>query len=604
MNNKRVSLMLSMIFLISLLSFGANAALGDIFRAGLTPIENFFSGGWQNYEKTVAFVVFFFLFFSAYLMGMKNSKVFGDKLTRAPMVFAFVAAFLSSLIVTVNIGLEWINLKYIAWFLMGVLVLFLIYSLLLKLGMEKHKFWAFLLALIIAALLLWLIWYLMNEGRPLGGVGRFSDWLGTLSSKAAGLKGEKAGEAKQELWPGGAAPKGRGETTTGGGGGKGGISNYWLLLLLPFLLLFSRRVRERIGIRGRREIPSGTPTPTREALIIPEEIMKLLEGVKNKKNEVLSKIRNIMKRIEGNETEIVYIYKKYLMNIRKNGRVPWLRSEGSPEFRAIKKDDKDVKKLIEEQKELEKLLIELSQLEKALVSRIETLRRTQMINMVSYNQSLDNLRKEVIAVLRNILVYYHIAVEGLDVENKLDELFDEKHLEDRIKDKWLKLVEIETADLIKYFNDEKTDLELLEKNIGIENLTIDEIEKLLKQEIVIESPKENSIHFTGGQIIGGLKVKIEGIDFDSVRWVICEDSGGTIGNLLQEVYLGDRKEAESTPLRPDLNPVRDWLIVEVKKGDEIVGRDALIVEIREGLDLQNVNTNNYFKNFMSGILNG
>jgi len=174
MRRKALILIFAMVVLIGLISFSVNAA-PRIIEAGLRPIEDFFSGGWQNYEKTVAFIVFFFLFFPAYLMGMKNVKAFGDKLTRTHMVFAFTAAFLSAFIITVSMRFDRVNLKYVALFLIGVLILFIMYTLLSKMGLEKHKFWAFLLALLLTALLLWLIWYLIQEGMPLGGLGRISD---------------------------------------------------------------------------------------------------------------------------------------------------------------------------------------------------------------------------------------------------------------------------------------------------------------------------------------------------------------------------------------------------------------------------------------------
>lgn len=179
MNKRLINIMLIMIFLVSLISFSVNAAPRDIFRAGLDPIEDFFTGGWQNYEKTVAFIVFFFLFFSAFLIGMK--KAFKE-LTRAHIVFAFAAAFLSAFIIATTMRFDWMNLKYIAWFLIAILILFALYSLFSKMFGE-HKFWAFLLAIIITLLLLWLIWYLMSEGRALDGFGRISDAFGRFGKE-------------------------------------------------------------------------------------------------------------------------------------------------------------------------------------------------------------------------------------------------------------------------------------------------------------------------------------------------------------------------------------------------------------------------------------
>lgn len=232
MNKKVINIVLLFIFIGSLISLSANAALGDIFRAGLNPIEDFFSGGWQNYEKTVSFLVFFFLFFSAFLIGMKNVKAFGDKLTRVHITFAFAAAFLSAFIITISMRFDWVNLKYIAWFLIAVLILFLMYSLLSKM-FEKHKFWGFLLALLLTALLLWLILYLMNEGRPFEGLGRVSDVFGGFGKKIS--KGEPlaAGPPIKPEEPG-AAPGVKPPVTPEGKGWLG--RNWWVMLLIVALI--------------------------------------------------------------------------------------------------------------------------------------------------------------------------------------------------------------------------------------------------------------------------------------------------------------------------------------------------------------------------------
>lgn len=235
MNKKLLNITMLLIFLISLISFSANAAFGDIFRAGLTPIEDFFNGGWRNYEKTVAFLVFFLLFFSAYLIGMK--KAMGE-LTRAHTVFAFTAAFLSAFIITVSMRFDWVNLVYIAWFLIGVLTLFGVYALLGKMGLEKHKFWAFILALILTALLLWLIWYLMSEGRPLERLGGASGWLRGIGERARGISGG-GGEGKSDLWPEGVPPSGEGEATTPTTSKEEGrqLGKFWWIIIAVITLI-------------------------------------------------------------------------------------------------------------------------------------------------------------------------------------------------------------------------------------------------------------------------------------------------------------------------------------------------------------------------------
>ncbi len=254
MKKKAINMVLLFIFIGSLISLSANAAFGDIFRAGLNPIEDFFRGGWQNYEKTVSFLVFFFLFFSAYLIGMKKSM---GELTRAHITFAFVAAFLSSFIITVSMRFDWINLKYIAWFLIAVLILFLMYSLLSKM-FEKHKFLAFLLALLLTALLLWLIWYLMSEGRSLERFGRISDVFGRFGKeKIPKREPLGAGPPIGREEPG-AAPEVKPPVTPEGKGWFG--RNWWIVLILLIPALVGGGYGLKKGIdrwKGRRGVEGG-----------------------------------------------------------------------------------------------------------------------------------------------------------------------------------------------------------------------------------------------------------------------------------------------------------------------------------------------------------
>ena len=103
MNKKIVNIILLMVVLISLFSVVVESAtIAEGFRAGLNTIENFFKGGWQSYERTITFVVFFFLFFSAYLIGAKKAFSENGKLGRPHMVFAFVAALYLSFINEIN----------------------------------------------------------------------------------------------------------------------------------------------------------------------------------------------------------------------------------------------------------------------------------------------------------------------------------------------------------------------------------------------------------------------------------------------------------------------------------------------------------------------
>ncbi len=181
MNKKMIRWMLALIALV-MASISVGAALGE---AGLNPIEGFFGGGWQTYERTITFLVFFFLFFTAFIIGMKKSM--GD-LSRAHLTFAFTAAFLSSFIIVMTMGFSWMNLSYLAWILIGILILFALYAMLGKMGMENKKLLAFIIALIITLLLLWLIWYLMHEGLPFQGLGKVTDAFSGFGKSSSSKK--------------------------------------------------------------------------------------------------------------------------------------------------------------------------------------------------------------------------------------------------------------------------------------------------------------------------------------------------------------------------------------------------------------------------------
>lgn len=146
------------------------------FQSGLAPIESFFSGGWMEYHKTMTFLAFFFLFFCAFLIGMKNAM---KDLTRPHIVFCFVAAFMAAFIITTTTGFDTTILKYVVWGVLGLLLFALLYYIFSKMGM---KFWGILLALLLTALLLWLLWYLMQDGVAFKGISNPFRGFGTVRS--------------------------------------------------------------------------------------------------------------------------------------------------------------------------------------------------------------------------------------------------------------------------------------------------------------------------------------------------------------------------------------------------------------------------------------
>ncbi|MBW2989737.1 hypothetical protein KY358_05475, partial [Candidatus Woesearchaeota archaeon] len=257
---KQARIIILAVLLAVLISFGANAALTDVFRAGLGPLEDFFSGGWRDYEKTLAFVVFFFMFFSVYMIGMKSpsgKKFFGDKLSRPHMVFAFTIALLSSFIIVVSTRFDWINLKYIAWFLLGFLGFYILYSLLSKL-LGKKKFWAFLLALLLTLLLLWLFWYLVGQGRPLESFGGIGDWFEDVGAGDRVEPGPPIVDPGQAQPPAAQPPPPAGGVDEGwlnmGNLGKGGLGLGGLIILI-LLLMFLKKKKGHVTPPGQTKAP-------------------------------------------------------------------------------------------------------------------------------------------------------------------------------------------------------------------------------------------------------------------------------------------------------------------------------------------------------------
>ena len=182
---KAMNLILLVILLVSAFSASADAA---IFENIFDSIEDFLDDGWKDSQKIVTFVVLFFLFFSAYLIGMK--KAFKE-VTRAHIVFAFTAAFLSAFIITTTIEIDAEILKWIGIALLAIILLFGIFVALIKMGMENHKIWAFIIALLLTALIIGLILlFVLGDGLD-----TLKDFFGDVGS----LDGKIGGGGKKDL---------------------------------------------------------------------------------------------------------------------------------------------------------------------------------------------------------------------------------------------------------------------------------------------------------------------------------------------------------------------------------------------------------------------
>ena len=136
-------------FFASMLIFAASsyASLSDSFSNGLITFNNFFaSNEYQNYAQIIDFAVFSLLFISAYMIGAKYGL---KQIGKPEQVFIVVAGILSSfLLVSAGFSLAFLvpYIQYLLYF-----ILFTAIWLLLK-GI-KSKFLRFLIALLLAALI-------------------------------------------------------------------------------------------------------------------------------------------------------------------------------------------------------------------------------------------------------------------------------------------------------------------------------------------------------------------------------------------------------------------------------------------------------------------
>ena len=563
---KLVNIILLLVVLISLFSVGASAAsVADAFRSGLGTIEDFFSGGWRDFEKTVVFVVFFFLFFSTYLMGAK--KAFSGELTRSHMVFAFVAAFLSSLIITVSMNFDWINLKYVAWGLIGILLLYLIHSLLLKIGLENKKFLAFLIALVIAALLIWLIWFLMKDGRPLDSLGRVSDWFGNLGRS---FKGGTAGEGP--LTPRVTPPvEGGGEVVDGGGGEEKTVittllaSGKWWIPLLILLMVGVIWKRKAIGgllkrkkKEGEEEAGEEEPEEEPEESINPiEKLIEHLKKILNRKGKVL----NNLNRVEKNKKKIVERIQTLKKKIVAEGGdinkfiadiAPFLRDPHSKQFRNLSDEEKGVRMLISSHIRMFSLLRKLSELEKYIGRNANIIKqyvkgfdadRKEQLDILF--DGLDKISSKVISALNDL---FNLGKKGVDVGKELGALLEDKYIEKRISPNWIKAMTKGEIGINALMDEEFNKYGGIRVLVEQEMKIIERIIKMLEEnekekKLVIVKPEE------GQKVMGGNEIKleanIEGIDMDTkeykLMWFIKNSQEGTFKRMVYgEEYITNK----------------------------------------------------------------
>ncbi len=490
---KKIIIILLLILLASLVSCASRTgqrvapfdpgAAGGGFRAGLSSIESFFSGGWQNYEKTTAFLIFFFLFYSAFLIGGK--KAFAGELTRAHKVFAFVAALLSASLIATTMRFDWVNLEYVAWFLIGVLTIFLIHTLLLKLGLENKKFLAFILALLIATLLLWLIWYFMSEGRALERVGRVSNWFSGLDGKV---------DAK------GVTPVTKEEPIIAIRREEEGRSwlRYWWVLAVILALLYGGN-KGRNWLRRRREERAGEGGAPPEVGPPGEGPEDPFEGLIRKLNIISERKKNIQRSVEKFENEKnelvkdLDVIKKEIKKARGikrflDEKLPSLRDRGSDQFEELNEEYKSIKGLFVINLKIKHQFKALLLIENYITSAIRIIRdyvgrlgigqdMLQRINLV-----LEDLRRFSINIHNELQIYFELDKEEELTEERIRHLLSKNNIEDRIRKEWLNK-EIKTEKHLKVLIDrEFEEYKKINNLIEQEKDRLDNIIKILKEE--------------------------------------------------------------------------------------------------------------------------
>jgi len=170
-NKKMVWIIVIMVLIASLL---VTAVSADIFTDVMDRLEDFAGGGALFYEKAIGFVLIFVLILSAALIGLR--RAFGEK-NRPITAFAISFALLSSITIVITTDFTFEKFGIFGLGLLFVIFVGVLYAILRKLGFEKHKFWAFFIALVFSLLLLWLVLSLFGfetfgldfEGR--GGTG-------------------------------------------------------------------------------------------------------------------------------------------------------------------------------------------------------------------------------------------------------------------------------------------------------------------------------------------------------------------------------------------------------------------------------------------------
>ena len=172
MEFKKISIIVLALIFISIFAANANAQIGDAFGNALSWFNDFLSEGYKNYEKIITFSLLFFLLFAVSIQGL--GTWFKEKTRHVIAISLFFSLIASFGLVT---GTDFTITKY-GWvflILLGLVLFMFLYNIILKFGLENHKFLAFLIALLVTGLILFFGYGLFKED---GALDKGSSWFG------------------------------------------------------------------------------------------------------------------------------------------------------------------------------------------------------------------------------------------------------------------------------------------------------------------------------------------------------------------------------------------------------------------------------------------
>ena len=176
MNNKTMNKTLNFILIIVMMLLSIQLVSALSFQDLADDMQSFASGSYSENNKAIDFILFFILFTSVCYIGLKQAM--GDKEGIGGAVKALSAA-LGTALTLALISFTEFSLFIFYPFAKGLiffLFVLLVFFVLTKIGMEKHKVWAFIIALILALVIFnfGAMWIGANKGDNDFSLGSFA----------------------------------------------------------------------------------------------------------------------------------------------------------------------------------------------------------------------------------------------------------------------------------------------------------------------------------------------------------------------------------------------------------------------------------------------